>query len=454
MWMLPLSRREMVDLLGSGGPPPAIEKDDADFGSIRTDQMAAVWPARPDQFGRMPTVIVVPEGSHRDTLAWLVTYFRDFRPFTAFCRVVEWPVAEQFLGGPSVPNLHGVDNICAGLVLGEALAQSRGAATALDLPSTVYSATLSHAISRMIALTGSAVSLKPVTQSWMQARVLTGQNEPFVSSATIHGVWEIALSHLAGQPKQRTLFDSPGVCRMAWSDIVATGEISDQSWSKLAEGFPEIEEMRMLVKLPREQRLQSVELALHSLIRVRRDGEDRRSLLAGYFASLLAPGTLDHTDVLTPLASILPVSFMWYCLFAVTHLRGESVQLGIPMARRIIRDLTLPDRLIDRPRCDIALEEFAMSGSVAPSLGVTGKSGRLDVDLLPGVTTAVRWPMRQEADEGATRRTRDVELQHVAAEMQALTAHQRGLIERFRELLEPSSVNRRSPNQRKKKGGT
>ena len=162
MWILPVTRRDLVDLITprrGGDVPAAVEEQRPSFDVVRAESMAAIWPSRPAEFGWLPTVLIVPDGAQRDSLAWLATYVRDFRPFTAFCRVVERSVAEQFLNGPDSPHLQGADGICAGLILGESLAHSRGRASILDLPATAYSATLSHAISRTFALAGGAVSL-------------------------------------------------------------------------------------------------------------------------------------------------------------------------------------------------------------------------------------------------------------------------------------------------------
>ena len=68
----------------------------ASFGSLSAIGLVvlvAVWPVRPDQFGRIPTAIIVSDVQYRDSLAWLVTYVRELHPFTAFCRVVSRSVA-------------------------------------------------------------------------------------------------------------------------------------------------------------------------------------------------------------------------------------------------------------------------------------------------------------------------------------------------------------------------
>ena len=47
----------------------------------------------------------------------------------------------------------------------------------------------------------------------------------------------------------------------------------------------------------------------------------------------------------------------------------------------------------------MAIEELAMHGQRENLMQLTAKGGRLDVDILPGVTVAIRWPY-----EGVTSR--------------------------------------------------
>jgi hypothetical protein len=154
---------------------------------------------------------------------------------------------------------------------------------------------------------------------------------------------------------------------------------------------------------------------------------------------------------LAPVASLLPTAYLWYGLFAGMNVRGESLPIGNPLARRIVRDLTLPDRLVDRPRCDVALEEMAMFATGENGLRLTGTSGRLNIDILPGVTTAVRWPSHAEPGEVDLRRAKDREMQHLLMEIDEVGSRWRLLSERLREMLHMPEGNRQ-PSPRRKRG--
>jgi hypothetical protein len=453
MWVYPATRRELVDLItprGGGDVPGAKEEDRPKLDLLRPDMMAALWPAPPGEFGRMPTAIIAPEGDRRDTLAWLATYVRDYRPFTAYCRVIERPIADQFLKGPVAPTLRGMEGICSGLILGEALAHARGKASTLELPATAYSATLSHAISRTLALTGMIFPLDALTRLWTQARDLTGQSGLGVPPNLILSVWSVVLGLPGHFVQPRTLFDPPDLLSAAWTDLSSKGMLRDQVWYRLVEGYPDLNRMRGLSEIPREQRVEAIDLALRSLLSSRHGDEVRNGFLAGYFTSLLAPGTLDHAEFLAPVAATIPTAFLWYGAFAGLNPRAEALPIGNPLARRLVRDLTLPDRLVDRPRCDVAIEELALHGAVENLLRLSAKLGRIDVDLLPGVTSSVRWPMQEAPSEDELRMIRDMEVQHLLGEMAESNMRSYHLAERIREILRKGGTERQLPSKRKR----
>ncbi len=456
MWLQPVTRRELVEVLTPRkgySAPTAVQEHRPSLDIVRADHMAAIWPMRPDEFGQIPTAIVIPDGTRRDTLAWLATYVRDFRPFTAFCRVVERSLAEQFISRSHIPSVQGIEGIYSGLVLGEALAHSRGAVAKLGLPTTTYTATLSHTIGRTTALVGNSIQLEIIARLWAQARELTHQPSLPIPAASIQAIWAIVLGLADQMRQQRALFDTGEVLTAAWRDYSQIGTIRESIWRGLTDGLPELLPLRALPSLPREQRVEGVELALRLLISPRIQPDDRRAFLAGYFASLLAPGTLDLADVLVPLAPVLPVAYVWYGLFAGTTANGDALPSGNPLARRLVRDLSVPDRLIDQPRCDIALEELAIFPLLENILKMTGEPGRLVIDILPGVTVSVRWPPHVAAKEDELRKEhQEREKLQLLAEMEDISMRQRILLDRLRIMLSVEN-DKRSPSESKRKRG-
>ena len=404
---------------------------------------------RPAEFGRLPTAIIVPDGC--DGIHWRGS------PLTCetFGRLPPTVGSSSCLSRNNSSVVLPCQTCSAWKVyvlayLGEALTHARGRASILDLPTSAYSATLSYAISRAIALTRGAFPVEGVVRLWVQAREVTGQNGLGVPPNMILSVWSVALRDPQYPAQSRTLFEPTNILSAAWTELSSTGEISDPVWHRLVDGFPDLDRMRSLIEVPREQRVQAIDVALRMLLSTKRGDEDRRGFLAGYFTSLLGPGTLDHADFLASVAGTFPTAYLWYGLFAGANPRGDALPVGNPLARRIVRDLTLSDRVLDRPRCDVALDELAIHSVVDNLLKQTAKAGRLDIDLLPGVTTSVRWPPYKVPGEEEMRRARDIETQQVLAQLDEVTAHTRHLTERLRDLLRLGDGDRQQGSKRKR----
>lgn len=449
MWALHVTRRDLVDLitprrvddvLGAvEAPHPPLER-------LGPSGMLAVWPGSPSLYGRLPTAIIVPEGASRDALAWFATYARDLRPFSAFCRVIEKPTAEKFFGGPSVPYLIGAEGICTGLILGEALMRSRGDESTFELPVSTHRETLSYAIARTFALTKGSVPNESVTRLWSHAHSVHSQNDLPTYTSEIVSAWNLALRPLSKPQSSPSLLDPANEIAPALSDLHNSGEIRETIWGHLLEDLPELKSLRDLGKFPREQRVQMVDVALRVLATSRKNADIRVPFLAGYLASLVAPGSLAHAGILAPLGSLFPTAYLWYGLCAGFSARGDVLSIGGPLARRIVRDLTSPDHVVDRPRCDIALEELAMHGIVATQ--VTDSVDRLDVDILPGVTSPVRLPSLSNITQDHLQRSRKEEIQRLAAQLNETAARSQYLVS---QLVRVSGVDEddyiRSPKQ-------
>jgi hypothetical protein len=93
-----------------------------------------------------------------------------------------------------------------------------------------------------------------------------------------------------------------------------------------------------------------------------------------------------------------------------------------------------------------------MHGSPESILKMTSKAGRLDIDILPGVTTSVRWPPHEATDELEIKRHRDVEARHLLIEMEEYAMRSRYLAEQLREVLRLEEPERQPPTK-KKRGG-
>jgi hypothetical protein len=450
MWATVLSRRETQDLITSGkaGRGSINVKEVAELPRLnRPDDVVAVWPVHPDIARPLPSIFIVEDSGAKEFLAWTSTYVRDLLPFTSFCRVVERPIATVYLPAPTEITFKINEGVIVGLVIGEVLTQSAGRAVPTQIATNVFSATLSFAIGRLLAITASTGLLNTLESAWGLARSLTGQSRIDVPVTAVRAVWNVVLGISERNNKGSMFWDSSNLINDAWGNLAESGAFHQSVCDGLAKVFPQFSGMQELLQRPREQRVERIEEALRMLARAPQEQGPTSAFLAGYFTSLLGPGSMEHVGMLAPFARAYPTAFMWYGVCSNVVGKMESVVTGNRLARQIIRDLTLPDRIVDRPRCDIALEEVMVSGNDLSALDV--RNGRVEIDLLPCVTTALRWHPEENNEETERQLRRDHEVGTLLQELEESQRRTAMISERLRRAMAEVLESRGKKKRRK-----
>jgi hypothetical protein len=122
--------------------------------------------------------------------------------------------------------------------------------------------------------------------------------------------------------------------------------------------------------------------------------------MLGYLASRIAPGTIKHASVLSPVSNRYPTAILWYgfCAgfadgdFSLPNI-SERRSVDFPLsARRVIRELFRVEPAWGFPVCDIGyLELMALSRTGGDPFDglIRTTQGSVIVELLPGVCTSV-----------------------------------------------------------------
>jgi hypothetical protein len=123
------------------------------------------------------------------------------------------------------------------------------------------------------------------------------------------------------------------------------------------------------------------------------------NFISGYLGSRIAPGELDHVGVVARTLKDAPSALLWFGLCSGLRSDGQVLTFAGGLGRRILRDLEQTDNALDRPRCDVAIGELeVLLNQEKPRTDFrTESNGSLSVELIPGVTTTVRWPRPPDA---------------------------------------------------------
>jgi hypothetical protein len=418
-----VERRNFGDLLSAEGKYRLKVQSVRDLASVLQlrpgdKTVTAVWSQDPRQSTQLPEMLICQDGTSSDWAAWITTFGAKVRPFSAFTRLIERTAAQNLATSARTPVLNGLTWPITGLILGEVLAASRLPDRSLDsLAANACESTLSFAMFRAACLYSRFQEWGALVHSWEFVRKVTRQQPRTVESSAVARVCAAIIDAaslsddglLAGSGDVNVL----RVCR----EIISSPESIPQSLSLIPQ-FTSIAE-RMFG--PREERVVAFNEFVRNLNRPPSDYDELTSFMLGYLASRIAPGTMQHSGVLAPIAHRYKTALLWYgfCagfggtdLSARNLLSSQRSTPDLPVSeRRVARDLLRPESLLAYPTCDLAFEELLVLSRTGgdPLSGLIRTSqGSAIVDLVPGVSTVVNVSSKGPEAPMRTERERDL----------------------------------------------
>lgn len=421
------------------------------------DEVLALWSQNPRERFELPSVIVCADGGSNDWMAWLTTYFAKMRPVTALVRLMEQTEFENTVRRFRDPRLDSAQWPIVGLIMGEVLASSGIPDRQLDsLPVNAYESTLAFALFRSHAISGDIHDFNSITEAWENVRRVTKQHPRAIDAANITKICELVLR--AGRWIETGYsFGAEDHQLLALCESVIEG----QSDSSLTREISRALDFDVRMDGSREERV----LAFSAFVRnlPTSSHQESRGLLSfvlGFLASRIAPGTIQHSSVLEPIATHYPESLIWYgfcagCARRKSTERSSASRSGADLpaiSRWIARSILRSDSPWDTPACDISWKELMslfLTGGDPLTAVIRATSGSAIVELSPAVWTVINVSARTEGSEGG-RRSRGDRNEHLMALMEENLAR---LNATFRELSAgQSNVQQQSlfPSKRRK----
>jgi hypothetical protein len=352
----------------------------------------ALWDDEDATQDCVPRVVVVDNDDMTDFLAWAVTFIPQFRPLTAFMRILPW-TGYSMSREPRVPTHKGLASVLAGAVLGEALMDASDKQLLEKLPLAALESTYSSTIGRALLAGLSPTLIRDASSGWHSVRQLTGQTPRRGNAKAMEEVWSVILA----------LFDSTSLDVGRWRhsdatldgcrEILETGRLSDSTAQQMVHGRVNIDSYIQAMSDSKERRVEAFENAVEALT-----SEAMKELpagfLVGYLASLVSDGSLEHTHLVLPLRDRLPHAMVWYGVCAGLHPNSRVLTDHGHLGLRLVRAFSRRDTLLSLPNCDIALSELEIlfRGDPRARGFWQANSSFLRVEVAPMVTTVVRWP--------------------------------------------------------------
>lgn len=350
---------------------------------------------------QLPVMVVVSDEDLNDFLAWAVTFLPGFRPLTSFLRVLPWTVFSTLRD--LRPGLDSdLDCVAIGAILGETMINATGRGFIDSLALTAFESTYSFAMSRALLIGLSHELRQAVSDRWHEARELTDQPARKMPLEALEDVWSVVLRLTqGGSTPNATKEDRLGLIEEACREIRRGQGISSFNWHRLSGSRISNSVIADSMRSTKEHRVETFEQAVKTLSQEVSD-ELHASFLVGYLASLVSDGSMEHGHLVLPLQGRLPTAMLWYGICAGllpgNRIRTDYNHLGL----RILRSLKRNDGLLSPPTCDISVAELEvlLRGDVRSRNFRQHHASFLRVELVPMVTTVLRWPGRQTAGGG------------------------------------------------------
>jgi hypothetical protein len=380
MWTSKISRDELIALAQAEQLRDKTLRPIESLSDIErlSDGLVAVWDEKPDNW-TLPNLLLMPEKEKRDFFAWASSYVK-LKPFTAFVRTLDFETINRITLPP--PNNDQWQGGMVGLILAEAL-------TYLDQPATKLSlraceGTYSFAVAKSLMRVEGPKGVRQTGLNWFRSREALGNRATRLALIHLQGIWSV-FGQLVGSEGDDSTVSKTIVrsCR----DLFESGDISDADWRALTKEMP-VYDLRMVMQDTREERVKLLENFLGSLGN-RIPGKEEIAFLVGYLVSMIAPGTLDHWRLLSPVKQSLPTAGMWYGLCAGLRPKSRIESSGAGVGRLLTRELRRKVHLFEQPTCDIAVDELDVTGPFFKSEGAAS-SNTIEVEISPGVSVPFR----------------------------------------------------------------
>lgn len=390
MWTSTVNRDDLIGI-AQGEKPKRLSLRQADF---LTDverfsqSLVAVWAESPEhRFQATPNVLVIPNGETADFFAWATSYLK-IKPFTAFVRTMDFDSLSTIL--PPTEAKPGLLEGLAGLVLTEALTYLEQSATRLSL--RACEGTYSFAVAKSLLRVQGHSGIGRTGSNWFRTRRALRNLASKLSPDELQQPWSAIAHALGGTANEVVASESVVRC---CEDLISSGEVSENSWRELTEGT-DMQRVRDLMQDTREERVLLLERMLQTVMSNRALRRDVGAFLAGYLATMVAPGSLDHWHLLNRVRSSFPTAGLWYGLCAGLTRDNSLDAYGNGLGRLVMRELQRKIDPLERPTCDIALEELENLGpafKLETLVGATGAS--VEVEIAPCVSTPFRAPTKE-----------------------------------------------------------
>jgi hypothetical protein len=362
------------------------------------DGIYVVWDTETTSETDKPIVIIVADGKLRDFLAWTTTYVTNFRPFTAYFRVLEYQEADVLKVEQCLPSFRGLETECVGLILGETLTLLSESTSKPTITIIACASTISYCLARAIAYDLSSELINVICERWVLTRKITEQVQRNISVDSIKDIWVLLSQIKAKRGMALGANNLPDVVVDACFQLNEERMIYNDTWLSLTNGHNELMKSREKMSGPLEDRVRFFKSLMSGLLNDKSINKDIGSFISGYLGSLIGTGAMTHIDLMVEYKNQWPNILLWYGLCCGLRKNSDILSAFNILGRRIIRELSRNEPLLSPPTSDINFSELQIifGESEKERLFHTFSANYINVELWPRINTYLNWPLRKQ----------------------------------------------------------
>jgi hypothetical protein len=386
MWTARLSRRDVLELLLSARlpSPNSLKKTTGVIFSDDTATFHAFWEKDLTAALPMPDLLVVPNGAERELLVALNASPHSPSPVTSLTRVLTRSEALALFDSSTLDGGSDLLPATVALALVEAVVLSEGRVPLRQVTPAICKRTLSYAWGKALAARSPASFIEKLPSRWLESYEM-------VNGSAAYSWPKIAAKELVaplGICAQLGLGLQPETAagKLAYACFRRDPTLRESAWSDLAKWEGGAPPLGSIASATREDRGGYLQQLLRAA--APSDNDDSMAATCAFLATQIAPGSLEHFDLLGGASN--PSVAYWYALYACLQTPTEILAGMGGLGLRVLRDVSKTEEQFGRPTADIAYSELkALERVGIDALGRKfGHLGEVEVELVPLVTSS------------------------------------------------------------------
>lgn len=387
-----LSRRDLVELFLGGSKnknyrTKTIEKIDPN-GSL--EGFSVFWGDGCETGKDLPLLVISPNDQIHDLFVAANSSPNAPSPISSLCRIITQEEAGYFFSRKSTRHFESMLPVVSAASIVEAMLHLGASSVGFKQVSpALCKRTLSYAWGRALSASAPLELTQDLTKRWLETHELLHTRS---STNIVRGIVEATSKVLELCTRVLQGGEPVGPAdAMALAMLNNDAEKQASTWRSLIYFLGDPIELKDLMSLTREDRgtylQKAIKISEGSLNSSGYDSETMSAACA-FIATKVAPGSLEHFDVLRKSSS--PSSLIWYALFASLGATQKVLSFQNGLGLRVLRDIRGSEDCFSRPVSDIAYHELKLFQRVGLDsiLNKLGHIGEIEVELLPFVTTS------------------------------------------------------------------